>query len=152
MEAVQSNRVQDERVTFRRLLWVVPLAAATAAVANAIVYLVASALGAMPQDVDANGQGPITLAVVAVMSAQGAVVAAVVYALVGWFARRPVRVFRIVAVVVLVLSFVTPFTIAGAPVTMVVVLLLMHVIAALVIVGILTTLAARGRVAGSYRI
>ena len=144
MEAVLSNRVQEERVAFRRLLWVGPLAAAAAAVANAVVYLVASALGAMPQDIVVNGQGPITLPVVAAMSAQGAVVGAVVYALVGWFARRPVRVFRIVAAVALVLSFVTPFTIPGAPGAMVAVLLLMHVVAALIIVGILTTLARKG--------
>ncbi len=144
MEAVQSNRVQEERVAFRRLLWVGPLAAAAAAVANAVVYLVASALGAMPQDIVVNGQGPITLPVVAAMSAQGAVVGAVVYALVGWFARRPTRVFRIVAAVALVLSFATPFTIPGAPISMVLTLELMHMVAALVIVGMLTTLVRKG--------
>lgn len=144
MEAVQSNHVQQERVAFGRLLWVGPLAAAAAAVANAVVYFTASALGTMPQDVVVNGQGPITLPVVAAMSAQGAVVGAIVYALVGWFAQRPVRVFRVVASVALVLSFVTPFTLPGAPVVMVAVLLLMHVVAAMVIVGILTTLTRKG--------
>ncbi len=143
MEAVQSNRVQEERVAFRRLLWVGPLAAVTAAVANTFAYLVASVLGAMPQDVVVNGQGPITLVVVAAVSAQGALAGAVIYALVGWFARRPVLVFRVVAAVALVLSFVTPFTIPGAPIPMVLTLELMHVIAALVSVGTLTTLARK---------
>ncbi|HVF01468.1 MAG TPA: hypothetical protein VNA27_09070 [Rubrobacteraceae bacterium] len=72
MEVVQSNHVQKERVAFRHLLWVGPLAAAAAAVANAFVYLVASVLGAMPQDFVVNEQGPITLVVVAAVSAQGA--------------------------------------------------------------------------------
>jgi hypothetical protein len=143
MEAVQSNHVQEERVAFRQLLWVGPLAAAAAAVANAFVYLVASVSGAMPQDFVVNGQGPITLVVVAAVSAQGAVAGAVVYTLIGWFARRPVRVFRIVAAVALVLSFATPLTIPGAPTSMVLTLELMHVVAALVIVSTLTTLARK---------
>ncbi len=144
MEAVQSNHVQEERVAFKRLLWAGPLAAAVAAAANAFVYLVASVLGAMPQGVVVNGQGPITLVVVATVSAQGALAGAVVYALVGWFAQRPVLVFRVVAAVTLVLSFAAPFTIPGAPIPMVLTLELMHVIAALVIVGTLTTLARKG--------
>jgi len=42
-----------------------------------------------------------------------------------------------------VLSFVGPFTIAGAPAAMVGALLLMHAIAAVAVVGPLTTLAAK---------
>lgn len=49
-------------------------------------------------------------------------------------------VFRILAVVLLALSFVTPFSIPGAPVGMIAALELMHVIAAVVIAGLLTTL------------
>jgi len=67
MEAVQSNRFQEERVDFRRLLWVGSLTVVAAAVANALVYLIAPVLGAMPQNVVVNGQGPITLAVVAAL-------------------------------------------------------------------------------------
>ena len=77
MEAVQSNHVQEERAAFRHLLWVGPLAAAAAAVANAFVYLVASVSGAMPQDFVVNGQGPITLVVVAAVSVQGAAARAI---------------------------------------------------------------------------
>ncbi len=57
MEAVQSNRFQEERVAFRRLLWVGPLAAAAAAVANAVVYLVASALGRCRKTSSLTGRG-----------------------------------------------------------------------------------------------
>jgi hypothetical protein len=42
---------------------------------------------------------------------------------------------------VLVLSFATPFIIPGAPLAMVATLLLMHVVATVVTVSILTTLA-----------
>ena len=52
------------------------------------------------------------------------------------------------AAVVLALSFATPFTLPGAPVAMILALLLMHVIAAVAITGVLTTLAAGDRGAG----
>lgn len=142
METAQSSHVQGERVAFGRLLWAGPLAAVSAAVANAVVYFVASALGAMPRDVVVEGSGPITLEPVIFASVIGAVGAVVVFAIVSLLARRrPIWAFSIVAAVALVLSFYTPFTIPGAPVAMVATLLLMHVVAAVVIVGVLTTLA-----------
>jgi hypothetical protein len=150
METVQNTFVSDEeRVAWGRLVPVGLLAALVAAVANAVVYLVAASAGAMPQEIVVNGQGPITLPVVVALSAQGAVAATIVYALVGRFARRPVRVFRVVAAVVLVLSLVPPFTITGAPISMILALELMHVVAAVVIVGLLTTMARRVKLAGN---
>lgn len=150
MESVQNALVSDEeRVAWGRLVPVGLLAALGAAVANAVVYLVAAAAGAMPQEIVVNGQGPITLPVVAAFSAQGAVAATIVYALVGRFAHRPVHVFRVIAAVVLVLSLVPPFTITGAPISMILALELMHVVAAVVIVGLLTTMARRAKPAGA---
>ena len=141
MEDAQINRVQDEHVAFKRLLWATPLAAVAAAVGNAVVYFVASALGAMPQDFVVQGSGPITLAPVVLSSLIGAAGAAVIFAVVVLLLRRPIWTFRIVAVVALVLSFVTPLTIPGAPLSLILTLELMHVVAAVIITGVLTTLA-----------
>ena len=141
MEDAQVNRVQDEHVAFKRLLWATPLAAVAAAVGNAVVYFVASALGAMPQDFVVQGSGPITLAPVVLSSLIGAAGAAVIFAVVVLLSRRPIWIFRIVAVVALVLSFVTPLTIPGAPLSLILTLELMHVVAAVIITGVLTTLA-----------
>jgi uncharacterized protein DUF6069 len=138
-----SNPVRSEQVVWGRLVPAGALALVLAAAANAVVYLVASSLGAMPQDVDANGQGPITLPMVVVMSAVGAVAGTLVYALVGRLARRPVRAFRLVALIALVLSLAGPLTIPGAPAAMVAALLMMHIVAAVAVVGLLTTLAAK---------
>ena len=143
MEATSTDTARNRRVFWGRLVPAGALALVLAIAANSVVYLVASSLGAMPQDVDANGQGPITLPMVVAMSAVGAVVGTLVYAVVGRFARRPVRVFRLVSALALVLSFVGPFTIPGAPAAMVGALLLMHIIAAVTVVGLLTTLAAK---------
>ena len=143
MQATSTDTVRTERVVWGRLVPAGALALVLAAVANVVVYLVASSLGAMPQDVDANGQGPITFPMVVAMSAVGAVAGTLVYALIGRFVRRPVRVFRLVSALALVLSFVGPFTIPSAPAAMVGALLLMHVVAAVAVVGLLTTLAAK---------
>ena len=143
MQATSTDTVRNRHVVWGRLVPAGALALVVAAAANAVVYLVASSLGAMPQDVDANGQGPITLPMVVAMSAAGAVAGTLVYALVGRLARRPVRVFRLVSALALVLSFVGPLTIPGAPAAMVAALLVMHVITAVIVAGLLTTLAAR---------
>lgn len=149
METTRNDPVHNgpvhlgRRVAWGRLIPVGLLAAIVAVGANAAVYFVAAGAGAMPQDVLANGRYPVTLAPVAIMSAFGAVAGSLLYALVGRFVRRPVRVFRAAALVALLISFVWPFTLPGAPISMIVVLCLMHVLAAAVVVGLLTTLAAR---------
>ena len=141
MEDAQISHVHGDQVAFKRLLWAGPLAAISAAVANAVVYFVASALGAMPQDFVVQDSGPITIAPVVFSSLIGAAGAILVFAVVALLSRRPIRTFRILAAAALVLSFATPLTIPGAPLAMILTLELMHVVAAVVIVGILTTLA-----------
>lgn len=135
-----------ERISWGRLLLAVLLAAVAAAVANALVYFAASALGFIPQTVlipTAGGESPLTVGMVVTMSVIGAVGAAIVFAAVGLFARRPVRLFHIVAVVVLALSFATPLTIPGAPLSMILSMDVMHVVAWASIVGLLTTAAQK---------
>ena len=143
MQATSTDTVRTERVVWGRLVPAGALALVLAVSANALVYLVASSLGAMPQDVDANGQGPITVTMVAITSVAGAAAGTLVYAIVGRFTRRPVRAFRALSALALVLSFAGPFTIPGAPAAMVAALLLMHAVAAIAVVGLLTTLAAK---------
>ena len=132
-----------ERIAYRKLPWVALLAALTAAVANALVYFAALGLGFLPQSVlvpTPGGEHPLMVAPVVVSSVFGAIGAAIVFAIIGLFARRPVRLFRIAATVVLVLSFAMPLTIPGVPVAMILSLEVMHVVAWAVIVGLLTTL------------
>lgn len=116
-------------IAWRRLPLVALLAAMVAATSNALIYFAASGLGFIPQDVfiaSPGGEAPLTVGPVVISSIAGAVGAAIVFALVGLFSRRPIRTFRIVAAVAMVLS-----------------LELMHVVAWAVIVGLLTTLARR---------
>ena len=142
--AVATSRPQPaERIDYRRLLWVAPLAAAVAAIANLALYFIADALGAFPDGILLpNGQtmGPAPVLSTSVI---GVIAAAIIFAVLGRFSARPIRLFRIVALVALVLSFASPFGIAGAGGTYIGALLLMHVVAAFVAVGFFTTLARK---------
>lgn len=136
----------SERIAYGRLPGVVLLAAVAAALSNAFVYFAASGLGTISQSVllpSPLGMSPLTVSLVVITSVIGAVGAAIIFALIGLFARRPVRLFRIVATVVLTLSFVPPATVPDVPVVMRVSLAVMHVVAWGVSVGLLTTLGRR---------
>ena len=145
MAARPGSRAGSERVAgLGRLLACGVLAGVVAAALNAVVYLLASVLGAIPLDVEIpNTGGPLPLGAVLIFSFVPAILAAGLLALLGRFVRRPIRVFVALAVVAFVVSLYTPFSIPGVPVAMIVALEIMHAVAAVVIVGILTRMGRR---------
>lgn len=135
-----TTEAHTERVDYGRLVPLALAAAALAAVLNALVFVVASALGALPQSVlipSPVGAEPLAIGQVIGFSVFGVLAGALVLAALGRFVRRPFTVFRIVALVVLVVSFASPFSVPGAPVPWVLTLELTHVVAALAAIGIL---------------
>lgn len=125
------------------------LAAILAAlVVNVVIYFVGQAFVAYDPEFAplANVGAPV------VFTAFFTAIAALVYALVLRFARNPVRTFLIVAVVGLVVTLIPDVllvpTFPGATGGQIAVLVLMHLIAAPVIVSLLTTLAHSRRVRG----
>jgi hypothetical protein len=80
-----------------------------------------------------------------VFTLPAAIVAVLLYAALLRFARYPVRTFTIVSAVVFVVTAIPDFTyiptVAGVTVAQTAVLVLMHIVAAVVIVGMLTRLA-----------
>ena len=144
MQSVQNSPIHNRHIAWSRLLWVAPLTALAAAAANVLVYLVATAMRAIPSDFVIPGPGtPLTLGMVVGSTVVPALVAGIVLGLLERFTKRPVRNFVVLSGVLLVLSFVTPLTIPGAPFSMVVAMELMHVVAAVVIVVGLTALTRR---------
>jgi hypothetical protein len=136
---IKSGRLahRGDEIAFGRLLWVGPLAAVTAAVASVIVRTLSVTLFDIPSDFQ-----PLTLGPVVVSSIVGALGATIVFAAVGRFARHPIRLFRIIAVVVLLLSFLNPVVaLPGASLSVLLTLWFMHVVVAAISVGLLTTLA-----------
>jgi hypothetical protein len=145
-EVQEKISVGSEGISYTRLLWAALLAVLLAAVTNAQVYFAASGLGIVSRGVllpSPMGLSPLTVGMVVTASVVGAIGAALVFAIIGLLARRPVRLFRIVAAVVLVLSLVPPTTIPSVPLVMRITLGVMHVVTWAVSVGLLTALARR---------
>jgi hypothetical protein len=113
---------------------------AAAVIANLLVYLLGSVVvGYDPQFIIlANASGTILFTVVP------AIVAVLLYAVLVRFTSNPARIFTNIAVVVLIVSLIPDLTyipsLPGATSGQTAVLMLMHVVAAVVIVSMLTTL------------
>lgn len=126
-----------ETVNLRKLLWPTPLAILAAAVVNLIWYFIASAL--FPESVAAAK---------AVANEFSAVIATLVYWIIGLvlfvvmakFSKKPITHYTYLAIAALIVSFAFPFMAANSPLpngatidtTMILVLLVMHIIAAAV--------------------
>ena len=110
-----------------------------AVLANLLVYLIGSVVvGYDPQFVVlANASGTILFTVVP------AIVAVLLYAALIRFTSNPARIFTNIAIVVLILSLIPDLTyipsVPGASSGQTAILMVMHVVAAAVIVSILTT-------------
>jgi hypothetical protein len=114
--------------------------------ANTLFYFVGSTVVAYDPDfiVLANVSGTI------VMTLSAAVVAVLLYAGLRRFTRQPARIFNVISAIVFVLTLIPDFTyiptVPGASDAQTAILVLMHVIAAAVIVRLLTRSApARAR-------
>src|SRR5262249_7967709 len=114
MASTSLSAQPSERVAVGRLWWVGPLTAVAAAGANGLVYLVSTAAGVFPARsvIPSLGQ-PVTIASVVINSLVGVTAGVILFALLGWLTRRPITIFRIVAVAALVLSFATPTSVPG---------------------------------------
>jgi len=141
MVSTASVSPQEQRVSLRRLLWVGPLTIIAAVVANTIIrFLAVSLLGISSAFPPLQPAQPIVFSVIGVLGA------VIVFAIIGRFARRPIRLFRVIALIALVLSLVpdigllTSNMMPGTSVLSVGVLMVMHIVAYAISVGMLTTL------------
>ncbi|MFN8466870.1 MAG: DUF6069 family protein [Caldilineaceae bacterium] len=105
------------------------IAIVVAAVANAVLYFVGAALGWMPDTVLTPMGLPVTIVPVVASTVIALVVATIVYSILNRFTGNPNRWFTIIAVIVLVVSAVSPLSLPGAPTMMIVLLEVMHVVA-----------------------
>ena len=105
------------------------LAGVVAAVINAALFFVGSYTGAIPSNlIIPNAGQPLTIVPVLVSSFLPAVVAGLLLALLNRFTKRPLRIFTIIALAILAFSFISPFSIPGVPIAMIVILELMHMV------------------------
>lgn len=141
----RGNARPIEEVALRRIPFAVLVAAVVGTVANMVLFSLGRATGAIGEHVALPNGQTFGAAAVVTMTILPTVLAGIVYALLGAIGRirRPITVFRVIALVVLVLSFASPFSIPGIGAGFIVLLELMHLAAAAAIVWSLTTLARR---------
>ena len=99
-----------EKVSFGRLLWAGPLTIAVAAVINLVLRAVARAV-LNPGPAFSPLQGPLAT----FLTVAGTLGAVIAFAIVGALSRRPRRVFLIVSIVALGLSFLPALALLFAP-------------------------------------
>lgn len=118
------------------LLTAAAWAIGVAMVVNGALYLIGNALGAFPSDAVAPGRGgPVTLGPVLALSAAGSAVGVGVYAILRQATDKAWTVFLGMAVAVVLFMAVPPFQIQDVPVAQIVLLEIMHLVAAVATVG-----------------
>lgn len=134
----------ENTIRLKSLWWATPVAGLAAAAANAVLFFIFEALGAIPADIIVPNAGqPITVVPVMMASFMPAIVAGILLALLAAFTAKPVKIFLIITTVVLILSFYTPFSIPEVIMPMILALNLMHIVAAVVIAWLLIRLSRR---------
>lgn len=114
--------------------------AGLAAVVNVLLYLLGRAIGSFPATALTPMGRPVDAFSAAFISILGVAGGTVVYALLTRFMDKPKanRWFTIIAIIVLVVMIPTPFGIAGAPVSQIVLMEIMHLVAGLAAIYFLT--------------
>lgn len=131
-------------IHLKKIVWAAPVAGVAAAIANALVYFIAHAMGAIPDEgVIPTADQPITVVPVLIASFFPAIIAGALLAILALITEKAIKVFIFISTLLLVLSFYMPFTIPEAFGSMILVLNLMHVVAAVVIVGLLIKLTRK---------
>lgn len=112
--------------------WAVGIAMAV----NGALYLVGESMGAFPPDaVVSNRNTPVTLGPVLALSAAGSAVGVTVYAVLRQFTDKAWMVFIGMAVAVVLVMAVPPFQIQEVPTAQIVLLEIMHLVAAGATIG-----------------
>lgn len=108
------------------------IGAVVAAVINAVLFFVGAAMGGFPQNVITPAGQPITVVPVILFSIVPILLGAVGYTILSRFTNRANLIFTIVTVVIFIAMIYSPIPLlqVGAPMLMVILLEIMHVVVA----------------------
>ena len=131
-----------EHVALRKLIWVGPLTIVFTVIVNLIIRSIAVSIFGVPETFQYL-QAPYVIGSTIVFL----LVALLAFVLVNRFARRPIRFYRILAFVVLCISFLSPvmalvglFPAPGMTLSIFWIMIVMHLVSAIIVVGLFTTL------------
>ena len=98
--ADDSNAARRDYVSWRRLLWVAPLTVAAAVLVNVAIAFLLRAINPDLNEMGLLGRPNV------VLTLEGAVLAVIVFALMVWLVPHPIRWFRVVGVLALLISLI----------------------------------------------
>lgn len=131
-----------EQVALHKLIWVGPLTLVSTVIVNLILRSIAVSSFGVPETFQYL-QAPYVIG----STIAFVLVALLVFVLVNRFARRPIQFYRILAFVVLCISFLTPvmalvglFPAPGMTQSIFWTMIVMHTVSAIIVVGLFTTL------------
>ena len=143
MASTTTRPISRLGIAIRKLVWVGPLTIIVAASVNLVIRTIAVAFFGVPAEFTYL-QAPFVIGSTAVFL----LLALVAFILVGRFARRPVRFYRVLVVVALFVSFLNPvmalaglFPAPGMNLHIFWTMIVMHAVTALITVSLLTRLA-----------
>lgn len=109
-------------------------------VVNSALYLIGSSLDFISDSVLLDGinvKEPLSLFYVVAATFTACIFATLIFALIDKFTEHAAPWFLAIALIGLIASFFTPFTIEGAPISMIVILELMHAFTAMILLYLL---------------
>ncbi len=131
-----------EHVALRKLLWVGPLTVVLTIIANLVIRTIAVSFFGIPETFQYLQPSYIIGSTIVFV-----LLALLVFVLVNRFARHPIHFYRILAFVVLCVSFLSPvmaliglIPAAGMNLSILWTMIVMHCVSAVIVVGLLTTL------------
>lgn len=142
MKEVSLDQTADERISIStsRLVMAAAATIVAAIIANVAMYLVSSAVGAIPDDLPAGAE-QFGVSAIVIVSTLTIAIATLALGLFGRFSQQPIRNFRVLSIIVLATSLSGPVGIEQAPVGLLVTMILMHLATAAIAYVVLTRFA-----------
>ena len=139
------STISNKQVASHKLFWVGPLTLIVAALVNSLIRTLAVAFLGVPENF-ASLQLPSVIGSTIFF----VLLALLAFALVSRFARRPIQFYRVLALIALCLSLLTPimaltglFPAPGMNLPVFWTMITMHIVTAAIVVGLLTTLTRK---------
>jgi hypothetical protein len=118
--------------SFKKVIRHAFLAGITAAVINSILFFLFSAIGIISDSIYIQDNQPLTLLPVVISSIVPSILAGMVFYLLGRYTRNGYKIFFIIAILLLIVSFANPFmAIKDITISMGVALNVMHIVVVL---------------------
>lgn len=118
------------------------IAALGAVIINAILFFIADVAGVWDDILIPPSDEEMFIVPVMFASIVGITGGTIVFALLNQFSKNPIRIFQIVAVIVLLFSFTNPLTVPDADLPFILTLEVMHIVAGGLTIALFTRLGA----------